>query len=153
MFWETIRPNSKKIVFLVFPQKKLVFGGKINSFLGKIWFLAKKPIFFLGKTKINYLWGNYTTKLQKGVGFQWKNQLNQLFPGKMMVLNQKPIFSLGKCGFQWKNRPFPRKKMVLGQNHLLPRKELVFQSKTRFFLGKVCASLLFPYTSFLFVRV
>ena len=65
----------------------------------------------------------------------------------------KTNFFLGKCGFQWKNRPFPRKKMVLGQNHLLPRKELVFQSKTRFFLGKVCASLLFPYTSFLFVRV
>ena len=35
IFWETIRPNSRKIVFLVFPGKKL----------GKRWFWTKKQTF------------------------------------------------------------------------------------------------------------
>ena len=59
IFWETIRQNSKKIVFLVFPSKKLVFPPKTqlfprkkmvleqktNFFLGKRWFWSKKPTF------------------------------------------------------------------------------------------------------------
>ena len=43
IFLETLWPNSTKMVFLVFPRKKLVFGGKTNFLLGKRWFWTKKP--------------------------------------------------------------------------------------------------------------
>ena len=45
IFWETMRPNSKKMVFLVFPRKKLVFLPKTIFFLGKSWFWTEKPSF------------------------------------------------------------------------------------------------------------
>ena len=38
---ETMRPDSKRMVFLVFPRKKMVLGRKTNFFLGK----TKKTIF------------------------------------------------------------------------------------------------------------
>ena len=45
IFWETMRPNSKKIVFFGFPRKKLVFLPKTIFFLGKSWFSCPKPSF------------------------------------------------------------------------------------------------------------
>ena len=44
IFWETIRPNSKKDCYLVFPRKRLVFGATSTFFLGKRWFWDKKTI-------------------------------------------------------------------------------------------------------------
>ena len=41
----TMRPNSKKMVFFVFPRKKMVLDRKTNFFLGKRWFWAGKPTF------------------------------------------------------------------------------------------------------------
>ena len=38
IFWETIWPNSKKMVFWVFPRKKLVFCLKTIFSQGKSWF-------------------------------------------------------------------------------------------------------------------
>ena len=45
IFWETMRPNSKKMVFLVFPRKKLVFLPKTIFFLGKKLVLDRKTNF------------------------------------------------------------------------------------------------------------
>ena len=44
IFWDTMRPNSKKMVFLVF-RKKMVLDRKTNFFLGKRWFWTGKPTF------------------------------------------------------------------------------------------------------------
>ena len=58
MFCETIRLDSKKMVFWfslgkngfgqenqLFPRKKIVLGRKTNLFLGKKWFWREKPTF------------------------------------------------------------------------------------------------------------
>ena len=36
---------SQKMVFLVFPRKKLVFRSKTIFFLGKTWFFGPQPFF------------------------------------------------------------------------------------------------------------
>ena len=68
-----MRSDTKKMVFLVFPRKKMVLDGKTNFFprkkmvldrktnffLGKKMVLDRKTHFFLGKTqktKKNILW-------------------------------------------------------------------------------------------------
>ena len=40
-----MRPDTKKMVFLVFPRKKMVFHAKTIFFLGKSWFFTPKPSF------------------------------------------------------------------------------------------------------------
>ena len=50
IFLEFGRIVSQKMVFLVFPRKKLVFLPKAIFFLGKSWFSRPKPFFFLGKS-------------------------------------------------------------------------------------------------------
>ena len=40
-----MRPDTKKMVFLVFPRKKMVFHAKTIFFLGKNLFLTPKPSF------------------------------------------------------------------------------------------------------------
>ena len=44
-FLETIWPDSKKMVFWVFPRKKLVFLSKTIFFLRKSWLFGLKPLF------------------------------------------------------------------------------------------------------------
>ena len=50
IFWETMWPNSKKIVFLVFPQEKVGFSAQNHLFPRKKLVLDRKTIFFLGKS-------------------------------------------------------------------------------------------------------
>ena len=63
IFWETLRPDSKKMVFWfslgkggfpaqnhLFPGKKLVFLPKTIFFPGKSWFSFPKPSFFQTKS-------------------------------------------------------------------------------------------------------
>ena len=38
-----MRPDCKKIAFLVFPRKKMVSDRKTSFFLRKRWFLREKP--------------------------------------------------------------------------------------------------------------
>ena len=45
IFLEFGRIVSQKMVFLVFPRKKLVFLPKTIFFLGKSWFSCPKPSF------------------------------------------------------------------------------------------------------------
>ena len=44
-FWETMRPKSKMMVFLVFPRKELVFLPKTIFSPGTSWFFCPKPSF------------------------------------------------------------------------------------------------------------
>ena len=64
IFRDTMRPDTKKMFFGVFPRKKMVLS-KTNFVLGKRWFWTGKPTFSWGKN-----------------GF---GQENQLFPGEKMV--------------------------------------------------------------------
>ena len=45
IFWETMRPNSKKIVFLFSLGKNLFSCPKPSFSLGKSWFWTEKPTF------------------------------------------------------------------------------------------------------------
>ena len=73
----TMRPDSKKMVFLVFPRKKLVLDRKTNFFLGKDGFGMKNQLFPRKR---------------------WFGVENQLFPtnfflGKRWFWAEKPTFS------------------------------------------------------------
>ena len=74
-----MRSDTKKMVFFVFPSKKMVLDGKTNFFLRKKMVLDRKTNFFLGKkdgfgqknqlfprkNKKKHLLGNYAAKLHK----------------------------------------------------------------------------------------
>ena len=114
IFWETMGPDSKKMVFLVFPRKKMVLGRKTNFFRGKRWFWAEKnpkPSFSSEK-----------------VGFSAQNHL---FPRKKLVFLPKTIFFLGKTKktIFLESGPIVSQKMV---SLVFRRKKLVFCAKPSF---------------------
>ena len=120
--------QTTKRCFLVFPGKKLVFGGKTNFFLGKKMVLGQKTN--LGK---GWFWTKKLTVSQEKGGFQLKNQL---LPRKKMALGQKTNFFTGKTKkktifLEFGHIGFPKDVFFV-----FPRKKLVFQHKTIFFLGK-----------------
>ena len=50
IFWETMRPNSKKMVFFGFPQEKIGFSAQNHLFPRKKLVFLPKTIFCLGKS-------------------------------------------------------------------------------------------------------
>ena len=109
---------SKKIVFLVFPRKKLVFSAQNHLFPRKKMVFLSKTNFFLGKPK-NHLFRVWPHSFPKDVFFGFFG-----FPRKSWFFCPKPFFFLGKS---W---------CSLSKTIFFLRKKLVFPSKTIFFLGK-----------------
>ena len=119
IFWETMRPDSKKIVFFVFPRKKMVLGRKTYFFIGKRWFWRRKPIFSQetdGFGKENQLFLRENKKTPKNIFWETCGQSSKLwffwfslgkswfcpkpsFPGKKLFFLPKTIFFLGKSWF------------------------------------------------------
>ena len=80
----------------------MVLGRKTNFFLGKRWFWAEKPTFFLGKNQKKHLFGVWPHSFPKDgfLVFPEKKLVfsaqNHLFPRKKLVFLPKTIFFLGK---------------------------------------------------------
>ena len=100
------------MVFLVFPRKKLVFGGKT-----KVGFWTKKPT--VGFLVQNHLFPK-TTENQLFFFLEFGHIVSQkmfflvflVFPRKKLVFRSKTIFFLGKSGFLVQNHFFPGTKLV-----------------------------------------
>ena len=107
MCWETIRPNSKKMGFLVFPRKKLVFHAETN-------FVGRKTNFFLAENGFG-LKTNFFL-----VVFLWFSL------GKSWFSGPKPSFSWEKVGVSARNHLFPRKTWYFTPRHLFGSKECAF---------------------------
>ena len=102
IFWETMRPNSKKMFFWFSPRKKLVFSAQNHFILRKKLVFLPKTIFLLGKS--------------------WFFAQNHLFPRekpkKTIFLESGPIVS--------------QKMVFFGFFLVFPRKKLVFCAKPSF---------------------
>ena len=107
IFWDTMRPDTKNVVFLVFPKKngfgqenqpfprqKMVWAWKTNFFIRKKMVLGRKTNFFLGKTKKTIFWD--TMRPDKKNCFLEKDgfsRQNHFSPRKSWFFTPKPSFS------------------------------------------------------------
>ena len=61
-----MRPDTKKMFFLVFPRKKMVLDGKTNFFLGQKMVWGRKTNFFFPReNQKNHLLRHYAARHQK----------------------------------------------------------------------------------------